>query len=91
MASETPAAWAISRVVVPLKPRFEKTPMFLETPKGPELLEDLENLATLRSLLGDREPRAWAPPAPPGPTRTTKVPARPFAATGRKRRAMKKR
>ena len=31
-------------------PRFMKIPMILETPKGPDLKEDAENLALLRSL-----------------------------------------
>lgn len=31
-------------------PRFRKIPMILETPKGPDLKEDVENLALLRSL-----------------------------------------
>ena len=31
-------------------PRFIGLPMCLETPKGPEMKEDIENLATLRSL-----------------------------------------
>jgi deoxyribonuclease-4 len=31
-------------------PRFSGLPMCLETPKGPEMAEDVENLATLRSL-----------------------------------------
>lgn len=31
-------------------PRFRKIPMILETPKGPDLREDVENLALLRSL-----------------------------------------
>ena len=31
--------------------RFQKHPMTLETPKGEELLEDMENLAVLRSLI----------------------------------------
>lgn len=35
-------------------PRFFGLPMCLETPKGPDLKEDIENLATLRELL---EPR----------------------------------
>jgi deoxyribonuclease-4 len=30
--------------------RFQKTPMVLETPKGPEGLEDIQNLALLRGL-----------------------------------------
>ncbi|MFA6170477.1 MAG: deoxyribonuclease IV [Candidatus Margulisiibacteriota bacterium] len=30
--------------------RFEKLPMILETPKGPEMKEDVENLRVLRSL-----------------------------------------
>ncbi|MDH7578691.1 MAG: deoxyribonuclease IV [Bacillota bacterium] len=34
-------------------PRFRTLPMILETPKGPEMKEDIENLATLRSLLQD--------------------------------------
>ena len=32
-------------------PRLRKLPMILETPKGPDLAEDRQNLATLRSLL----------------------------------------
>ncbi|MEW5762046.1 MAG: deoxyribonuclease IV [Bacillota bacterium] len=32
-------------------PRFRELPMVLETPKGPDLKEDVENLATLRSLM----------------------------------------
>lgn len=32
--------------------RFEDVPMVLETPKGPDNKEDIENLATLRSLVG---------------------------------------
>ena len=31
-------------------PRFREVPMILETPKGPDLAEDIENLALLRSL-----------------------------------------
>ncbi|MGQ9586026.1 MAG: deoxyribonuclease IV [Anaerolineae bacterium] len=31
--------------------RFRHLPMILETPKGPDMREDLENLATLRSLV----------------------------------------
>ncbi len=31
--------------------RFADTPMVLETPKGPDCAEDIENLATLRSLV----------------------------------------
>ncbi|MBN1162942.1 MAG: deoxyribonuclease IV [Candidatus Krumholzibacteriota bacterium] len=31
-------------------PRFEKIPMVLETPKGPDLKEDIENLSVLRGL-----------------------------------------
>ncbi|NIA05712.1 MAG: deoxyribonuclease IV [Proteobacteria bacterium] len=34
-------------------PRFAEQPMTLETPKGKELREDMENLAVLRSLLTD--------------------------------------
>ena len=33
------------------EPRFRKIPKVLETPKGKELLEDVENMNTLRSLL----------------------------------------
>ncbi|MEW6448722.1 MAG: deoxyribonuclease IV [Bacillota bacterium] len=32
-------------------PRFRKLPMVLETPKGPDMREDVENLAVLRGLL----------------------------------------
>jgi hypothetical protein len=35
--------------------------MCLETPKGPELKEDMENLALLRSLVGQESP-AVSPP-----------------------------
>ena len=31
--------------------RFRQHPMLLETPKGPDMQEDVENLATLRSLM----------------------------------------
>jgi len=31
--------------------RFGMVPMILETPKGPEMLEDVQNLAILRSLI----------------------------------------
>lgn len=31
--------------------RFRQHPMLLETPKGPDMQEDMENLATLRSLM----------------------------------------
>ncbi|MGB9593582.1 MAG: deoxyribonuclease IV, partial [Anaerolineae bacterium] len=41
-------------------PRFADRPMILETPKGPDMAEDVENLRVLRSLM--REP----PPAPGG-------------------------
>jgi deoxyribonuclease-4 len=34
-------------------PRFFGLPMCLETPKGPEMKEDVENLATLRSLFAN--------------------------------------
>ena len=32
-------------------PRFAELPMLLETPKGPDMREDVENLAVLRSLI----------------------------------------
>ena len=32
-------------------PRFQRHPMVLETPKGPDMREDIENLATLRGLI----------------------------------------
>jgi deoxyribonuclease-4 len=35
-------------------PRFRNVPKVLETPKGKEMLEDVENLATLRALLQER-------------------------------------
>ena len=41
--------------------RFWGIPMCLETPKGPELKEDMENLALLRSLVGQESP-AVSPP-----------------------------
>ena len=37
-------------------PRFRDLPMVLETPKGPDLAEDRENLALLRSLVGEGRP-----------------------------------
>lgn len=36
-------------------PRFRDTPMVLETPKGKDLREDVENLALLRSFVGNSE------------------------------------
>jgi deoxyribonuclease-4 len=36
-------------------PRFADTPGCLETPKSPDLHEDVENLGTLRSLLKKRK------------------------------------
>lgn len=35
-------------------PRFQHIPMSLETPKGPDLKEDLENLAVLRGLVNKK-------------------------------------
>ncbi len=35
-------------------PRFKKTPACLETPKGKDLKEDVENLRVLRSLVARR-------------------------------------
>ncbi len=32
-------------------PRFRSLPMVLETPKGPQMEEDIQNLAVLRSLI----------------------------------------
>jgi deoxyribonuclease-4 len=32
-------------------PRFKAHPMVLETPKGPDLREDMDNLKTLRKLM----------------------------------------
>ncbi len=37
-------------------PRFANTPMVLETPKGPDGKEDIENLAVLRGLVGTLNP-----------------------------------
>jgi deoxyribonuclease-4 len=37
-------------------PRLKAVPRILETPKGTELLEDVENLKTLRGLVGKRRP-----------------------------------
>ncbi|TEU13657.1 MAG: deoxyribonuclease IV [Anaerolineales bacterium] len=34
-------------------PRLRSVPMLLETPKGPDMLEDVENLALLRDLIHD--------------------------------------
>ncbi|MDI6631780.1 MAG: deoxyribonuclease IV [Bacillota bacterium] len=36
-------------------PRFRKLPMVLETPKGPDMKEDVENLKVLRNLLKDKK------------------------------------
>jgi deoxyribonuclease-4 len=33
------------------QPRFRKIPKVLETPKGKEMKEDVENMAVLRSLM----------------------------------------
>jgi deoxyribonuclease-4 len=35
-------------------PRFARIPKVLETPKGPDMKEDLENLARLRALVAVR-------------------------------------
>jgi len=43
-------------------PRFADVPKYLETPKGPDLAEDIENLAALRALIGREDAIAWAPP-----------------------------
>ncbi len=37
-------------------PRFRNVPMVLETPKGPDLKEDIENLQVLRSLIKKAKP-----------------------------------
>ncbi|MCD6520784.1 MAG: deoxyribonuclease IV [Anaerolineae bacterium] len=37
-------------------PRLRHIPMLLETPKGPDMVEDIENLAVLRSLVEDDWP-----------------------------------
>ncbi len=39
-------------------PRFADRPMILETPKGPDMAEDVENLRVLRSLMGEASPAA---------------------------------
>jgi len=41
--------------------RFRKIPKVLETPKGKELREDVENMETLRQLAGNSGPLAYAP------------------------------
>jgi len=33
-------------------PQFADSPMLLETPKGPDMREDVENLELLQSLIG---------------------------------------
>jgi deoxyribonuclease-4 len=43
-------------------PRFAGVPKYLETPKGLDLREDVENLAALRGLIGRTEVLPWAPP-----------------------------
>jgi deoxyribonuclease-4 len=55
--------------------RFWGIPMCLETPKGPDLKEDLENLTLLRSLVGQAAP-AVIPPKSPHPERNTARPGR---------------
>lgn len=60
--------------------RFADIPMLLETPKGEDLAEDIENLARLRSLVGATE----VPPAP------TPMPIRDEAAAKPKRGARSK-
>lgn len=53
--------------------RFWGLPMCLETPKGPDLKEDRENLALLRSLLANDHDRA-APPRPMGAIKRSPLP-----------------
>jgi deoxyribonuclease IV len=36
-------------------PRYKAVPKIIETPKSPDMHEDIENLATLRSLIGNAE------------------------------------
>jgi deoxyribonuclease-4 len=43
-------------------PRFTRVPKYLETPKGLDLREDVENLAVLRALAGRTDAIAWSPP-----------------------------
>ena len=52
-------------------PRFTNVPKYLETPKGLDLREDIENLGALRALIGRSEAIAWTPP--PGAKRRAKV------------------
>lgn len=46
-------------------PRFQNHPMVLETPKGKDMKEDIENLATLRSLLENNGETQEDPPYKP--------------------------
>ncbi|MGH7769936.1 MAG: deoxyribonuclease IV [Candidatus Binatia bacterium] len=55
--------------------RFWGIPMCLETPKGPDLKEDLENLTLLKSLVGQAAP-AIITPESPRPGRNTAPPGR---------------
>jgi deoxyribonuclease-4 len=43
--------------------RFADVPKYLETPKGLDLREDVENLGALRALIGRTDAIDWAPPA----------------------------
>lgn len=72
-------------------PRFADTPGCLETPKSPDLHEDAENLAVLRSLLGPHPAPKHAPGVSaaggPRPARLTRPVARKTVAPPARRRS----
>ncbi len=55
-------------------PRFANHPGCLETPKGKELLEDIENLKTLRSLVKEKNRKLQAPNTREIPNPKSQVP-----------------
>jgi len=57
--------------------RFAEIPKYLETPKGLDLREDIENLGTLRGLMGRADVIAWAPPPGAKPRKKKGAPAEP--------------
>jgi hypothetical protein len=44
-------------------PRFANIPKVLETPKGKEMIEDVENMAALRALITPRARRPCSSPS----------------------------
>lgn len=72
-------------------PRFADTPGCLETPKSPDLHEDAENLATLRSLIDPPSPKPRPRPSDAGaPARRSRKTASASDPAGKPRRSRRR-